>query len=224
MEISCTQCGKPIAAADVNISAAVAKCRHCDSVFHIAAPQKPKAKLTEVAGVEIVSSGGETTLVRRWFTPTAYFLIFFCIAWDAFLVFWYSMTLGDANSPWIMKVFPIAHVAVGLGLTYYTLCLFMNKTYFVLGNAELKIFHKPLPWKGSGKLIPRSDIDQLYVKEKVTHSKNGTSTFYELRLKTRSGKEHLICGGMHSSEQAMKIEQEIELAFGIKDRGVSGEA
>ena len=224
MEITCTECGKKIPATDVNIALAVAKCRYCDKAFHISPPEIGKVKLAEVKGVETVQLGGEITIIRRWFTPVAYPLVFFCISWNAILIYWYSKVFGESNVPLMMIIFPIGHVAVGLWLAYYTLCLFLNSTRFVIGYSGLKILHKPLPWMGSGKFISRIEIDQLYVKEKIVRGKNGSTTsFYYVKLKTTAGKEHEIATGIRSSEQARKIEQEIEIGLGIKDRSVVGE-
>jgi hypothetical protein len=40
----------------------------------------------------------------RWFTPSVIFLVFFCIAWDSFLIFWYSMAFNSKHVPWIAVV------------------------------------------------------------------------------------------------------------------------
>lgn len=63
------------------------------------------------------------TMSFRWFQWTFVFLVFFCIAWDGFLLFWYGAALGigflgdDAEPVLIMMLFPLLHVAVGTGLT-----------------------------------------------------------------------------------------------------------
>ena len=72
-------------------------------------------------------SGTRTTIAWRWFGFQFLFLALFCVVWDAFLVLWYTMATGP-TMPLMMKLFPLLHVAAGIGLTYYTLAGFLNRT------------------------------------------------------------------------------------------------
>jgi Tfp pilus assembly PilM family ATPase len=67
-----------------------------------------------------------------------------------------------------------------------------------------------------------ADLKQLYAKEKVSSSRNGTSITYEVHV-TRSGRNIKLVSGLESSEQAVYIEQEIEKYLNIKDIPVKGE-
>lgn len=168
----------------------------------------------------------ELTLEYKWFKLMAFFLIFFCIIWDSFLIFWYSM-LGDigGGGDIIFALFPLIHVAVGLGLTYYTVALFVNKTIIKVNSESIEIKHKPLPWFGE-KTIVTKDIEQVYVKEKVSQGKSGATYTYELFAKQKSGAKAIkILGGdiIGDSEDARLMEQEIESFLGIKDYQVRGE-
>lgn len=154
----------------------------------------------------------------------AFFLLFFCIAWDSFLLFWYSMALGG-GTPWIMLVFPLLHVAAGIGLTYYTLCLFLNKTEINIVDEQLDVQHSPVPWwKGNVQLSTR-DIQQIYVKEKVTSGKNGSqSRSYVLNCKTMNGDdETLLSIGILDAQQAKELEHRLEAYIGINNQPVPGE-
>src|SRR6185503_9809473 len=73
--------------------------------------------------------GDELSISWRWFKPGQHlFLLFFVIAWDAFLVNWY-FGAGPGSGDIFFYVFPIAHVAAGIGLTYAVLTGFLNRTY-----------------------------------------------------------------------------------------------
>jgi len=140
VKLNCKTCGKPILADDINIKLAIAKGGACHAVFGFAdqlgshsAPASRRAEVPLPGGMKIDRWGPELTITRRWFSAVLLFLVFFCIAWDSFLVFWYTMAFR-ADAPWIMKVFPIVHVAVGVGLTYYTIAGFVNST--VCGSAR----------------------------------------------------------------------------------------
>ncbi len=176
--------------------------------------------------IDFYESDRELIVQFRWFTPVAFFLVFFCIAWDSFLVFWYSMA-GGGDAPWIFFVFPLAHVAVGVGLTYYTLCLFFNKTFIAADDETLRIRHAPLPWPGN-KEIPSSEIVQIYVRENTVQGKNGTRYTYELRcilkndqdIKLLTEKEMGLASG---ASKAKLLERKIEDYLKIQDYAVEGE-
>lgn len=222
MEIFCKTCGNPIDIDDINISKAIAKCSHCNKAFHITPGQFPKLSLSDVKGVEVVRIGRDININIRWFSPSAYFNAFFCVLWNYFL-FQGDFLAFKPNTSLLSKIIVLPHVVVGVSLFYRVLCVFLNKTQFVIGPSELKILHKPLPWFGHGKVILQNEIDQLYVKETVHERRNIKNFKYQVRLKTKSGKDYKISNKMDSYEQARKIEQEIELALGIKDQVVQGE-
>jgi hypothetical protein len=160
------------------------------------------------------------SVVRRWFSPTVFFLIPFCIAWDAFLVFWYSMAF-KTGAPWIAKVFPVAHVAVGIGLTYFVFVLLFNRTRIRADRRQLSIRSGPV-WPGTVE-IPSSSIDQLYCKQRVSQGRNGPSVSHELWASLRDGTSRKLLANGLSDDQALYLEQRIEHALGITDRPMPGE-
>jgi hypothetical protein len=171
--------------------------------------------------MQIQDAMGGVSITRRWFNFAVLFLIPFCIAWNSFLIFWYSIALSG-NTPWIMAVFPIVHVAVGVGLTYYTLATLFNTTSIIAGQGILRIRHAPLPWMGNTELSTR-DFSQLYCKEKVNRGKNGPHYQYELWAAMLDGTTRKLLGTGLTMEQALYLEQKLERALTIKDRPVAGE-
>ncbi len=127
-----------------------------------------------------------------------FFLIPFTIAWDAFLLFWYSMAAGG-NAPWIVIVVPIAHVAAGIGLTYFVFASLLNTTRITVGPRALEVRHGPLPWRGNA-VYERSQIEQLFCKRKERRGKNGAHVSYELRLALRDARAvKLVSNGLEES-------------------------
>jgi hypothetical protein len=240
MKIDCTECGARVLAEDVDLPTKMAKCRACNAVFPIdsaaPAPAPRRARPPRPEGLQIFSDapalgepgyrdapgvGGQVRIVRRWFSPQFIFLLFFCIAWDAFLVFWYAnATKGGGGFTLIAVVFPIAHVAAGVGLTYYTLAGFLNHTTFALDASHFSIQHAPLPWKGSRR-IPRGDIVQLYCEEVVSQGKNGpSSAFYLSAVLTGDIKLRLASMPL---DQAKYLEAELEERLGLVNEIVPGQ-
>lgn len=176
--------------------------------FEIGLPDKLERRRTD-AGMEIV---------RRWFGFHILFLTAFACMWDAFLVYWYSIALTKGDLGEIL--FPLVHVAAGVGITYYVACGWVNRTHVVFNPQRITIRHKPLPWLGNRE-INAQNLKQLY--SKVTYANNGRSVHYSVHALTKDGRNVEILGGLDNGEQALYIEQEIENYLGIKDAPVRGE-
>ncbi len=232
MKIHCTSCNAAIPAADIHLETAMAKCRRCDAVFSFARetgvrPGGPPAvppdrgEVPMPPDVKIDTGGYDLRITQRWFSFKYIPMAFFCVAWDSFLVFWYSIALTQ-DGPWIMAVFPIAHVAVGVGLTYYTLAGFFNRTRILVSRREVAITHEPLPWLGNVRLNVM-DLEQLYCQEEANQGKNGTYYRYQLSALLKDGRKIKLLSNLSKPDTALFIEQQIEKWLKIKDRPVEGE-
>lgn len=131
------------------------------------------------------------------------------------------MALGN-HAPWIFVVFPIAHLAAGIGLTYSTLCGFVNRTVLEVTPEELSVWFEPLPWLGE-KTIPVSHLKQLYCVEKPQRSESGTSHQYKLMAVTQDGRQMELLSNLDAPDIALFFEQQIEDWLKIPDRPVVGE-
>jgi hypothetical protein len=171
--------------------------------------------------VTVESKYDSLNIVYRWWSFKYLFLVVFCIAWDSFLVFWYSMV--SQGAPWIMILFPIGHVAVGVGLTYYTIAGFMNRTFITINQQWITVTHGPLPWIGN-KRIDRIQVGQLYAEElRSQSSRGGTSFQYLLNIILRDNTKLKLLAGLPSPDIALFIEQTIEEYLQIEDKPVTGE-
>lgn len=234
MHVHCTHCGQRIPAEDLNIETTIARCRQCDAVFSFATAleregderrpvtSKQLDAVPQPKGIQVDDLGGRLEISRRWFTPAMFFLLFFCIFWDGFLVFWYSKAFGDAHAPLVMVLFPLIHVAVGLGLTYLVICSFVNTTKVLVESGRLSVRHGPLPWPGNVEL-DTYNLDQLYCRQHIRHSRNGVSESYQVHAITKDQRKIKLISGLSDPEQALFLEQKIEQHLGIEDRAVAGE-
>lgn len=220
--LSCPSCGARLT---IEEDSARYRCDYCGNE-HVAKggdkagePIRPRIPVPSV--VKIEKDGQSARIIQRWFSLKYIPMAFFCLAWDSFLIFWYSMAFRE-NVPWIFIVFPVAHLAVGIGLTYATLCGFLNRTVLEVTRDELAIWHEPLPWLGE-KSIPVVDLKQLYCKEKVTRSDGSTAHQYKLFAVTQNGREVELVGNLDSPDVALFFEQQIETWLRIPDRAVVGE-
>jgi hypothetical protein len=232
-QIACKACGKLIPAADVNIDKAIAKCMACDAVFSIAGgvgvANQPRLPVPMPKGFRVESWGSELVLTRRWYTHGLWGLLAFCIFWDGFLVVWYTIGIAGLFSDnfegpvWVMLVFPVLHVAVGVAMTYAVLCGFFNRTTVRISGGELSVRHGPIPWPSQLQLFA-SDVRQLYVTEskRPAGQDNCRRTYDVVALLAANDKVTLLTG-LEDIDHGVFVEQQIEQHLKIPDERVPGE-
>ncbi|MEX0330832.1 MAG: hypothetical protein AB3N64_05355 [Puniceicoccaceae bacterium] len=174
------------------------------------------------SNIELLEERGNLVIRKKWFTPAVIFLLFFCIFWDSFLVFWYFSATKMDNVPLMHILFPLGHVAVGVGLTYFVIAGFINKTDIIISPMQVEVRIHPMKWPGQG-IYDISDIKQLYTYQKVRRTKNGTSITYEVRLIDKHNQQKTLIKGLESKDQGLYIEKEIEKIIGVQDAPVAGE-
>ena len=179
---------------------------------------RPRAPQPE--SVAVTQEGGSLRIVYRWLSWKFIGLLVFCIAWDSFLIFWYT-NVGE-NSSWIMTIFPVAHVAVGLGVTYYTMAGFLNSTIIMLNPQFLIITHTPLPWFGNRR-VESAQLTQLYAEQIISQLRNSSSSTCQLNGILRNNCKVKLLSGLPSQDVALFVEQSIENFLGIADEPVAGE-
>lgn len=184
-QVTCPNCGALIPAEDINIAHMVAKCAECDhvvSLSHLGVEAKAaqeKKPPEQPSRLQLrVGEQGDLVIEQSWFTPQVYGLLFFCILWDGFLVFWYVIAATKfaqgEDFEWMMVLFPLLHVAVGVGLTYCVFASFFNKTRYMVDLDRLIVSHSPVPWPG-GKTIERSEVIGFEVD--FSYNKNYVPTY-----------------------------------------------
>lgn len=229
ISLVCPSCGAQIRASERDSRY---KCEYCgtEHLFRQEAGQRlaeqpeirERMPVARPESLQVRNDGLSARIVRRWFSFKYVPLAFFCVAWDAFLCFWYGIAFSQDNVPWIMVVFPIAHLAVGVGLTYSTLAGFLNRTTLEVEREDISLWHGPLPWFG-GKDLKTADVKQFYTTEKFKTSKNGGYTVYDLYVVMKSGESMKLLGDLEDPQVALFFEQQLEKWLGIEDVPVRGE-
>ncbi len=239
MQLSCPDCGRAIPAADVNIGLALAKCSQCHNVFNFgkdlgARPITAVAPMRDVplpAKFRVEELGQELTISWSWYQHGLWFLLFFCIFWDGFLVVWYSVVVGmmflgqggpGTGFSILFAVFPLIHVAVGIGLTYAVITGFLNRTKIRVQQGELTIRHGPIPSWGN-HTVQTFDLSQLYVTEQVSSNRRRYSVTYDLNAIRTDGTKLKLLGNLQELDQALWLEQKLEQHLKIDDEKVPGE-
>lgn len=229
-DVACPSCGTTLRGEDMSLQTMAGRCRTCDALVDLraaapaggaygAAPAPIPVPLP--AGVHVEERGRDLVITRRWFSWMYVFLLFFCVVWNGMLAFFYGL-IFFAGGPLVMKLFPLLHVAVGVGLTYATAAGLLNRTTFTVERDHLAVRHGPLPWRGNRDLSAR-EMEQLFCSEVVIHGRNGTTVRYGVDAVLKDGRHLKLATGLNAREQALFIEQAIEKHLGIVDRRVRSE-
>ncbi len=161
--------------------------------------------LADPEGLDIIQTPQSAIIRRTWFSHVVWILIPFCIFWNGFLIFMYSSMLSHAGRPGAallpMLLFPLIHVAVGVGLTYFIVCTFVNKTDIVLESSALTVKTHPLPWLGN-KSLPASAMTRFLVRERFTQSENSSRVSYSIYYVDVTNREKRLMTGLKTREQA----------------------
>ena len=254
MQLECEQCGAPMREADLRLDRGIAVCARCGGVRvlpeHVGRNESNSAneddgkarenendhadqQLVPVPSrFEVENQPGELIIRWRWFHPAMFILLVFAIAWDSFVIGWYSVVSsllaeGEVPIPFAMVfiLFPLAHVAVGVGLTYYALSGLLNTTTVRVGRGTLSVKSGPSPtFKNVDLATDR--IEQIYCENKIKKHADGEAptpgTLFELFAVAENRKVKLL-GWLRDHNEALFLEQQLERFLKIKNQPVSGE-
>jgi hypothetical protein len=226
VELKCRNCGSQLDPEDISPQLAAARCRHCKALFAIPTATTvetdviPRPEIGLPKGFTTAQHGGDLVITRRWYSPAVFFLLFFAIFWNGFMIVWHVISL--TQGAWFMSLFGLIHTAVGVGIAYFVAASFLNSTVVQAGPSGIGIRHGPLPWRGN-KTLPRDQISQLFCQEMVNRGKNGTSVIYQLVAVLPGNKRDTLIKNITDPEQAIYLEQQIEGHLRIKDTRVAGE-
>src|SRR5690554_5843962 len=81
-------------------------------------------------------------LRRHWRSWKLIPLLLFTLFWNGFMIVW--MTIAISSGIWVMAAFGSIHGIVGLGLAYFCIASFFNKTDIITHPIYLEVKHYPL--------------------------------------------------------------------------------
>ncbi len=164
-------------------------------------------------------------LYKKWFGREIISTTFLVIIWDGFSIFWY---LNWSSEHIIIAIlFPLA----GIGLTYYVIAVYLNKTYIRVDNSRITIKHVPIPFFGN-KSLNSSDIKALFCKKKNGHSGYvdcipvptyvpSRNYSYEIYATTNANEYIKLLSGIEFDFQALFIIKKMEKFLQIEDKTVN---
>jgi len=225
MKVTCPSCKREIPPEDINIQSAIAKCSACGEFFMlgnnqqgVAAPAgKPQVAMPK--NITVFRDMNALIIKRHWFSWTVIPLTLFAVAWDSFLILFYSAAIAG-HAPLTFMLFPLIHLSVGVFITYTVLTGYLNSTEVRITGGSISVLHGPLPWPGN-KVLTTENIQQVYCIQ--SNFTNNRSVTYDLCALYKCGTREKLISGIDQPEQARFIEQQIEAVLGIADAPVAGE-
>jgi len=224
VELKCNNCGSQLKPEDISPELSAARCHHCNALFALPgaaggrAIARPAVNLPPKMHMEERMDG--LVISRKWIGAKAWFLLFFAIIWNGFMVGWNGIAIS--KGVWIMAAFGTLHTGIGLVLIYTVIAMFLNSTTVKAGQGRIQTRNGPLPWPGN-KMLETHEVEQLYCTEKISHSKNGTSVIYKVEAVLKGNRRETLVHDIPDHDQALYIEQQLERHLQIKDVPVAGE-
>lgn len=224
--LSCPNCEEKILSSDINLNKGLAKCSSCHVLFNIEKEVEDAPKKEEIfvipKGIEVLKMFSELNIDMRWRHTASWFLMTFTLIWNGILL---PMALFIILSGEIFALlFMSIHLAVGIGLIYWSLAALFNTTYITVDSQYITIQHRPFKMFFKEFQFETKEVNQLYVKKYSNGSTNGVPNYvYGVMAILNSKEEIKIIKGLSKPNQALYLEQEIEKFAGIKDRPVVGE-
>jgi hypothetical protein len=134
--------------------------------------------------------------------------------------------MSGTNMPFFIRVFflvfPICHVALGVGLTYLCLAGFVNRTVLSVEGGNLRVWQGPLPWSGNHQW-PVQDVRQLYVRHRARSRNADSPATFEVVVVSADGRQRALLRSPLDQDQALFLEQEIERFLNLPDQPIRGE-
>jgi hypothetical protein len=172
-------------------------------------------------GIAVEQTATDLRITRRWNRGAGVAMLVFAVLWDGFLIFWYSMVVAT-HAPLIFALFPLIHVAVGVGITYSGLANVLNATSVTVGQGMFTITHAPIPWPKPAP-FHTWELQQLYTKRHISRGRNSTTTTYSLDAVMQDGRSRTLVSGLENADQGRFLESRLEQYIGIMDSKVIGE-
>ena len=230
MQLHCPHCSHHIEEDGINVVKTIAVCKSCSNIFDFtnqldaATLPVPYRKITHIPkGIDLTEYTDSMEIRVKWRDAGGCFLLGFGIFWTGFVAFWTSMVLF-MGGPIPMALFSIPFWIIGVLMLYTAITNLITKTSIHVDAEYLALEHEPLrPLGQKNHYYHPEEVEQLYVKQHVTHSKKGgRRETYRVHLQLRSKRDVELIRDLPKAS-AQYIEQRIEAYLGIANRPVRGE-
>lgn len=147
----------------------------------------------------------------RWYRPELVFWTFFVIFWDGSLVLFYALILASGAPDIMLVLLPLLHVAVGIGVTWYVLALWLNRTTIEVAEGRVSCRCGPIP--APGQTTESIALDQVDRFELEPLGDRSTPTCRVL-ARTRDGKSVRVVPPLPNQHVAAYVQRCLQAQLG----------
>jgi len=170
-------------------------------------------KMSIPEGLDVSQQADAVVIRRSWRNLMVLPVFLFLIPWFGFLGFWYYHAFTAKHSPPMMFLFPLFHVAAGVGLGYFAVASLVNATNVSISTTSVSSKTGPLPWWGD-RSVPAEAVRGLIVRERRG---NRGSVSYALMYVDAANKERPLLSPTPRREQADFIAASIRTLLGLTE-------
>lgn len=224
-EQTCGKCGATVSAVHIDQERQRVTCPECQATSHPRIIREGKSyNLSKPDGVEVTRDAASLRFAchgYKSYVPTGYLivsLVVLSILWvrpDSLETLAVMLLLG---APVIMFIgLPVANIIYDILAS-----LANNAALLRIDHAQLTLKYGPLPYPGFS--LDTRQIQQLYCRRNKHLSKRRREGelrvyySYDLVIKTKDGRKHLLFAGFNFPDALWYFEQEIEAFLGLEDQ------
>ncbi|MDX2465358.1 MAG: hypothetical protein QNK31_12715 [Porticoccus sp.] len=183
-----------------------------------------KTDITLPKGFELNYFDEYMQITHVWHGPQTYALLLFALIFNGLWIGNGFVEILFSERELLTKLSSLVFPLLGLGVLYFTIATWLNKTQIYVSKNKIEIKHKPVPWFGNKKL-KADNIKQLFVEKKCVGSSNGNRRYkYNVLGLTSESAQFKLIAGLEFRDHARFIEKTIEDYLGIENVKIEGEA
>ncbi len=235
--LECKHCHAPLPEEALANNDDIVVCDYCDTVHNmnptpISYPEKQKREKTKRKSPDkfVINQLADGLEIQYpWLGKQHKGLLFFAIVWNAFIGFFtFMMFFGMASEgdfePMVL-CFMIPFYIVGIGMAYYVLAGFLNRTTVTIRGDGVATRHSPIPMFGTSNIhADRRAIEQVYCRRRTAYESNDVPVHvFDIHYVKKGGDDTCLIKGLDTISKAVFIEQQIERLYVIDDIAVEGE-
>lgn len=211
-QLECENCGKPLSADEIDPHTGLVSCAACGSVYLFRETadgpdsELPPEPVMKPARMEELDKGNRLQISWRWDRP-AIAIIFFALFWNGFMAMWYGIAITQRI--WIMALFGLLHLGVGVTLIHGIICGFLNRTFIRVSRQRLEVRHLPI-WAPNQHRLRTEQIAKLAVCNEFKSENNQSSVVYKLVATLEDGKRVTLVDDLQDSDEALFLRQRLQ--------------
>ncbi len=158
-------------------------------------------------GISLEDQIGKRIITYQWYSNFYIPLFIFFLVWDgASLYDFIQAILHHSPNIWASLLCASPHILVGLFMTYYLVAIVVNQTIIEMENAELRLTHTPLPWRGN-QTVSMFDVQRIECEPARLGSRHSRSVDIALYLK--SGERRILLSSIQNRSSARFIRDQV---------------